>query len=104
MMLSSSIRAEGNAAMTDERVTMREVVRLLLKADSYLRPGNEDWAIAARMEAAALAKAETAIGSPDDPPEFARWLEALQRRDLPADGREEIYWAMTILPRKAARG
>ena len=80
--------------MTDEPVTVREVVCLLLEADSYPRPGNEDWAIAARMEAAALEKAATAVASPDDPPEFGRWLEALQRRDLPVDEREEIYWAI----------
>jgi hypothetical protein len=57
--------------MTEARVTVREVLRLLLEADSYPCPGNEDWAVAARMEAAALAKAETAVASPDDPPEFA---------------------------------
>jgi hypothetical protein len=37
-------------------VTMREVLRLLLEADSYPRLGNEDWSVAARMEAAALKK------------------------------------------------
>ena len=81
--------------MTEGRVTVREVLRLLLEADSYPCPGNEDWAVAARMEAAALAKAETAVASPDDPPEFALWLQALRRRPkLPLNEREEIYWAM----------
>ena len=36
--------------MTPAPVTAREVLRLLWEADSYPRPGNEDWAIAARME------------------------------------------------------
>ena len=73
---------------------MREVLRLLWEADSYPRPGNEDWAIAARMEAAALAKAATAVASPDDPSEFAQWLNTLQRTDLSLNEREEIYWAI----------
>ena len=45
-------------------------------------------------EAAALEKAATAVASPDDPPEFARWLEALQRPELSVDEREEIFWAI----------
>jgi hypothetical protein len=77
-----------------ETITVREVLRLLLEADSYPRLGNEDWAVAARMEAAALAKAATALASPDDPAEFARWLETLQRNDLSVNEREEIYWAI----------
>jgi hypothetical protein len=80
--------------MTEEVITVREVLRLLWKGDSYPRPGNEDWTIAARMEAAALEKAASAVGSPDDPAEFARWLEALQRTDLSLNEREEIYWAI----------
>jgi hypothetical protein len=43
---------------------------------------------------AALDKGATAVASPDDPPEFAVWLEALKRRELSAEEREEIYWAM----------
>jgi hypothetical protein len=81
-------------AMTEPVITMREVLRLLWEADSYPRPGNEDWAIAARMEAAALAKAATAVASSDDPPEFAQWLNTLQRTDLSLNEREEIYWAI----------
>ena len=46
------------------------------------------------MEAAALEKAATAVASPDDPPEFGRWLEALQKPDLSGNEREEIYWAI----------
>ena len=50
--------------------------------------------MAARMEAAALEKAATAVASPDDPLEFARWLEGLRNPDLSADEREGIYWAI----------
>ena len=87
------LRKKGDA-MTEARVTVREVVRLLLEADSYPRLGNEDWPVAARMEAAALDKAATAVASPDDPPEFGRWLEALRNVDLSTNDREEIYWAI----------
>jgi hypothetical protein len=38
------------------------------------------------MEAAAIEKAASAVASPDDPREFGRWLEALQRRDLSVNG------------------
>jgi hypothetical protein len=87
------IRREGDP-MSEPAMTVREVLRLLLEADSYPCPGNEDWAVAARMEKEALREAETAVASPNDPPEFARWLEALQRDDLSVNEREEIFWAI----------
>jgi hypothetical protein len=77
-----------------DTITVREVMRLLWEADCYPRIGNADWAVAAAMEADALSKAQTAVAAPDDPAEFARWLEALQNRDVSADDREEIYWAI----------
>ena len=77
---------------TEVSVTVREVIRLLWEVDSYPCLGNQDWATAARMEAAALEKAATALGSPNDLPEFGLWLRALQRRNLSTDEREEIYW------------
>jgi len=77
-----------------EVTTLRDVIRLLLEADAYPRIGNADWATADRMEAAALQKAETAVASPNDPPQFARCLEALQRPALSGNEREEIYDAM----------
>ena len=80
--------------MTGPAITVREVLRLLLEADSYPRFGNEDWPVAARMEAEALAKAAGAVSSAGDPPEFARWLDGLRRTDLSVNEREEIYWAM----------
>jgi len=51
--------------MTEPAITVREVLRLLWKADSYPRPGNEDWAIAARMEAAALATTACSSTAPE---------------------------------------
>jgi hypothetical protein len=80
--------------MSKPVITAREVLRLLLEADSYPCLANEDWPVAARMEEAAIEKGATAVASPDDPPEFGRWLEALQRRDLSVNDREEIYWAI----------
>jgi len=50
-----------------ETIAVREVLRLLWEADSYPRIGNADWPQAARMEAAALAKAATAVAAYDDP-------------------------------------
>ena len=87
---------------TEVSVTVREVIRLLWEVDSYPCLGNQDWATAARMEAAALEKAATALGSPNDLPEFGLWLRALQRRNLSTDEREEIYWEIQIiLPRRS---
>jgi hypothetical protein len=80
--------------MSEGPIAVREVVRRLWKADSYPCRGNEDWAVAARMEQAALATAATAVASPDDPPEFAQWLKTLQTTDLSVNEREEIYWAI----------
>jgi hypothetical protein len=94
-----STRKERNpeGRMIEGTITVREVIRLLLEADSYPCPGNEDWAVAARMEAAALAKAETAIASPDDPPGFARWLEALRKPELTVNKREKFTGRSTTI-------
>lgn len=80
--------------MSEAMITVREVLRLLLEADSYPRLGNADWATADQMEAAALDKAETALASPDDPLEFRLWLEALRKPGITTDEREDIYTAM----------
>jgi hypothetical protein len=66
--------------MGEERITVRDVLRLLLAADSYPRLGNHDWHEVDLLEAEALQKAQTAEPNADDPPEFARWLATL--RDL----------------------
>ena len=80
--------------MISTEVTVRDVLRLLLEADSYPRQGNTDWRDAERMQAAALEKVEAAIGSPDDPPEFQTWLNALRKRHIGNDEREAVYDAM----------
>jgi hypothetical protein len=51
-------------------MTVRDILRLLLEAGSYPRQSNTDWRDADELEAAALARAEGAIGFPDDSPEF----------------------------------
>jgi hypothetical protein len=77
-----------------EAITVREALQLLWEADCYPRIGNHDWGVGAGMEDEALAKAEFATPSRDDPPEFAVWLAALRNRNLSVDHREEIYWAL----------
>jgi len=56
--------------------------------------GNADVPIALWMERAALQHAETAVSSPDDPPEFARWLETLLQPGIGQDERQEVLGAM----------
>ncbi|MGO8868140.1 MAG: hypothetical protein ACLQME_16735 [Alphaproteobacteria bacterium] len=80
--------------MSEAAITVREVLRLLLEADAYPRLGNADWITADRMEATALDRAETAIASPDDPPQFRLWLGALRKPGIRNDEREGIYAAM----------
>lgn len=77
-----------------ETITVREVLWLLWEADCYPRIGNHDWVVARAMTNEALAKAEFAIASPDDPTEFAVWLAALRNGNLSVDEREEVYWAI----------
>jgi hypothetical protein len=73
---------------------VRDVLLLVLQADAYPILGNEDVPVALRMQRAALQHAATAVSSPDDPPEFARWLAALQQPDLSVEAREDVLWAM----------
>ena len=77
-----------------QSITLQEVLRLLWEADCYPRIGNEDCRIADRMKAEALRRAEIAIASPDDPPEFALWIAALRKPSLSPDEHEEIYGAL----------
>ena len=39
-------------------------------------------------------KVTMAVLSPDDPPEFTRWLRELQRPGLTSNEQEEIIWAL----------
>ncbi len=75
-------------------LTMRMALRDIWQAARYPIRGNEDWAIAARLDAEALARAESAVAEPDDPPEFARWIAALRDPRLPAEEREDIISAI----------
>jgi hypothetical protein len=77
-----------------ETVTICEVLRLLLVVDAFPRQSNADRERAQELVAAALAKGEGATGSPDDPPEFRVWLDALRRPDIRNDEREAVYGAM----------
>lgn len=75
-------------------ITVREVLRLLWEADHYPILGNHDAREAAALTRDALDKASTAVSSPDNPPEFADWLAALQRPKLPNDERAVIIEAL----------
>jgi hypothetical protein len=71
-----------------------EVFQLLLEADKYSCMANKDVPVAIAMTRDALVKARIAVLSPDDPPEFARWLRELQGPDLTNNEQEEIIWAL----------
>jgi hypothetical protein len=58
-------------------MSVREVICRVVAADRYPCLGNADWREAEVLEQEALALAATAIPSPNDPPEFAAWLAAL---------------------------
>jgi hypothetical protein len=75
-------------------ITVREVLRLLLEADGYPCLGNDDRHVADRMEAEALKKADSAVPSPGDPPEFGLWLKVLRKPDLQNPERDEVYAAL----------
>jgi hypothetical protein len=80
--------------MTEAAIPIREVLRLLLQADSYPCLGNDDWRVADRMEAEAFKKAAAAVPLPDDPPEFGLWLDTLRKPGLQNPEREEVYAAL----------
>ena len=92
--------------MVEATITVREVLLLLLAADSYPCLGNGDWQVCDAMEADALKLAPRAITSPDDPPEFGRWMETLLKPGATRPEREEIYYALHEFfePEPAATG
>jgi hypothetical protein len=75
-------------------LTACEVFQLLLEADEYTCAGNEDVPVVIALTRDALEKARMAVVSPDDRPEFARWLWELQRPDLTNNEQEKIIWAL----------
>jgi hypothetical protein len=75
-------------------LTLRKALRGIWQADKYPILGNEDWRVAARLDAEALERAGSAVPSPDDEPEFAAWIATLRNPELPADEREEIMFAL----------
>jgi hypothetical protein len=77
--------------MAQEPISIRNVILSLLTSDKCQCYSILDVQYAQRLEKDALDKAETAIPSPDDPPEFSRWLDMLRQPDLTTDGREAIY-------------
>ena len=83
-----------NPPPSTDKIIVREALRLLWEADSYPHLGNGDIPVAALLQEEALAKAASAVSSPDDPPEFSIWLATLQDEAVSCDTRES---AMTAL-------
>jgi hypothetical protein len=81
-------------ALTDTVITVRDILRLLLQADSYPCLGNGDWRVCDLMEADALKLAVRALSSPDDPPEFGRWMKIVLKPGVSRLEREEVYCAL----------
>ncbi len=86
--------AERGQQENETPITVREVLRLLLEADSYPCLGNGDWRVCQAMEADALKLTPQAIPSPDDPPEFGRWMETLLKPHVTGAEKDEIYDAL----------
>jgi hypothetical protein len=78
----------------DTPLTMHKALRQIWRAASYPIRGNEDWRIAARMDAEALERAGRAVPGPNDPPEFAMWIAALRDPRIPDIEREDIMSAV----------
>lgn len=75
-------------------LTVYAALRLIWQADKYPIRGNEDWRVAAKLDAEALAKAAYAVPGPDDTPEFMQWLNVLRDKNSPDDMREEVMSAL----------
>jgi hypothetical protein len=75
-------------------LTARELFLLVLEVDKFPIKGNEDVPVSRDMVRDALEKAKTAVLSPDDPPEFAEWLKALQDPTLTINFPEDTVWAL----------
>ena len=80
----------GDAA----RLSLREALRSIWRADKTPILGNEDWREGERLDAEALARAERAVMSPGDQPEFAAWIAALRDPNLSGTERDKIMYAI----------
>jgi hypothetical protein len=80
--------------MTGDPISVRAVLKLLLNADRYPRYNAHDWREADLWEKEALDKAETALASPDDPPDLASWLAALRAPGVTGETRDTVFRAM----------
>jgi len=78
----------------DTPISLREALRGIWPADKYPIRGNEDCREAERLDAEALARAEKAVMSPGDRPDFADWIAALRNPDLVRDARDMIMHAI----------
>jgi hypothetical protein len=76
--------------------TVREVLLLLLAADTYPHEFSHDWRTGDRIEAETVAIAGTAIAAADDPPEFGKWLGTLLQPNLTYRERGAVYFAMRV--------
>jgi hypothetical protein len=84
-----------NAASAPAKLlSVRQTLRLFWEADQYPILCNEDARDSLALEREAIAVAAYAMPSPDDPPEFRQWLDALCRPHLTNDERGDILFAM----------
>ncbi len=82
------------AAIPMPPIGVREALRLIWEADTYPVLGNEDRRHAIILEREARERAAMATPSPDDPPEFGRWLAELCSERLAPARRDEIMEAL----------
>ena len=79
---------------TIDAPSAREALRGIWRAARYPILGNEDWAVGKGLDREALARAAATVPTPDDPPEFTRWITALCDPNLPDSERETIMEAI----------
>lgn len=86
--------ASGDDSGGTSPLSLREALRGIWQADKYPILRNTDWREAELLDAEALARAETAVMSPGDPPEFRDWIATLRKPNLPGDERDRIMYAI----------
>jgi hypothetical protein len=80
--------------MVEAAISMRDAVLEVWKTDRIPCNNMYDAREIKQAEAEALAKAVDAVPSPDDPPEFAVWLDTLRRPNLTNTEWDEVFDAM----------